>query len=390
MGHVRAFGRKPVPAVMLAAFAAVASGCAGGTGHTYGGTLQAVSATVGSMVGGRVAAVSVSDGQRVRAGEVIVRFDDAAQRAEVSMAQGQLAQARAALSERLHGSRQSDVERVAALAAQAQATYVKTQRSGTHTIEADEQRVREAQGNVSGAQSLYEQRRRDDARQRTLYVHGAISAQARDASTAALASTSAALTSAQARLAAARVALDDDRTVNVPRGTAAAFESYRAAQAQLRTLQEGARPEEIAQARAAVTVAEGGVAAAREHLEETVVRAPADGVVSALDLHVGDLVAAGMGVATVDEAGDPFVRIYVPQRTLGALSVGRSLDVRAEGLGGRVFEGVVEQIDRQAQFTPQNVQTAEERASLTFGVKVRVRDPGYVLRGGTTAEVAVP
>ncbi|TAM90318.1 HlyD family efflux transporter periplasmic adaptor subunit, partial [bacterium] len=148
--------------------------------------------------------------------------------------------------------------------------------------------------------------------------------------------------------------------------------------------------EEIAQARAAVASAQGEVAAARKRLAETVVRAPADGVISALDLHVGDLVTAGMGVATIDEPGDPFVRIYVPQRALGTLKVGRRLDVRAEGLGGRVFEGVVEQIDQQAQFTPQNVQTSEDRANLTFGVKVRVHDPEHVLRGGTTAEVVVP
>lgn len=389
MGRVLGGGWRAA-ATLLVTLAAGTAGCAGGADHAYGGTLQAVSATVGSTVGGRVAAVPVADGDRVRAGAVIVRFDDVAQRAETLTAQGKLAQARAALSELLHGSRQSDIEQAVALAAQAQATYVKTQRSGAHAIEADEQRVHEAQADVSGARSLYEQRRSDDARQRTLYAHGAISAQARDASAAALASSGAALAAAQARFAASRVALDDDRTVNVPRGTAAAFESYRAAQAQLRTLQEGARPEEIAQARAAVTSAQGEVAAARKHLAETVVRAPADGVISALDLHVGDLVTAGMGVATIDEPGDPFVRIYVPQRALGTLEVGRHLDVRAEGLGGRVFEGVVEQIDQQAQFTPQNVQTAEDRANLTFGVKVRVHDPGHVLRGGTTAEVVVP
>ncbi|TAM60521.1 HlyD family efflux transporter periplasmic adaptor subunit [bacterium] len=373
-----------------AAALAVLAGCASTSSHTYSGTLQSVSATVGSTVGGRVTAVAVADGDLVQRGDVIVRFDATAQRADLLTAQGRLAQAQAALAQLRNGSRPSDVQHAAAQAAQAQALYEKTQRSGLHAIATDQVRVHEASADVAGSRSLYEQRSRDDARQRELYAHGAISAQARDASAAALSSAGAALAAARARLAAARVALDDDRAVNVPRGTAAALESYRAARAQLRTLQEGARPEEIAQARAAVEMARGSVAAARQRLDETVVRAPAEGVISALDLHAGDLVGAGMGVATVDESGNPFVRIYVPQRELAALRVGAKVDVRAEGLGGQVFQGVVEQIDQQAQFTPQNVQTAEDRANLTFGVKVRVHDSRHLLRGGTTAEVAVP
>jgi membrane fusion protein YbhG len=121
-----------------------------------------------------------------------------------------------------------------------------------------------------------------------------------------------------------------------------------------------------------------------------VVRAPAAGVVQALDLHAGDLVAPGSAVATIDEMGDPYVRIYVPQSALNRFSVGAKTSVRSDAGNGATFDGRIEAIDAQAQFTPQNVQTAADRAMLSFGVKVRVHDPEHRLHGGTTVEVAAP
>jgi HlyD family secretion protein len=146
----------------------------------------------------------------------------------------------------------------------------------------------------------------------------------------------------------------------------------------------------VREAQATARAAQADVAAARVRLDETIVRAPADGVVTALDLHPGDLVAPGASVATIDEAGNPYARIYVPQAQLGRVTVGAHLAVRSDALPGVSFDGVVEQVDSQAQFTPQNVQTASDRAVLSFGVKVRVHDPQRRLHPGTTVEVALP
>jgi hypothetical protein len=63
--------------------------------------------------------------------------------------------------------------------------------------------------------------------------------------------------------------------------------------------------------------------------------------------------------------------------------------VRSDAFPKQTFTGRVEAIDSSAQFTPRDVQTAEDRANLVFGVKVRVHDPDHVLRGGTTAAVAL-
>ncbi|MDE2573017.1 MAG: HlyD family efflux transporter periplasmic adaptor subunit, partial [bacterium] len=118
--------------------------------------------------------------------------------------------------------------------------------------------------------------------------------------------------------------------------------------------------------------------------------APADGVLRNLDLRPGDIVEPGAAVAVVDEFLDPYVRIYVPQRALGSFVVGRGVEVRSDALAGRRFNGTIEEVDTNAQFTPRNVQTAEDRGDLVFGVKIRIHDPKRMIYGGTTVEVAAP
>jgi len=72
------------------------------------------------------------------------------------------------------------------------------------------------------------------------------------------------------------------------------------------------------------------------------------------------------------------------------VKVGAAVRVRSDALASRVFDGRIETIDAQAQFTPRDVQTAADRADLAFGVKVRIADADHALRAGTTVDVALP
>jgi HlyD family secretion protein len=102
---------------------------------------------------------------------------------------------------------------------------------------------------------------------------------------------------------------------------------------------------------------------------------------------VGDVVLPATAIATVIPESNPYLRIYVPQRSLGTFALGKAVHVHSDAYPNRRFEGHVEQIDRRAQFLPRDVQTPEDRADVDFGVKVRVADPQRLLRTGTTAEV---
>jgi multidrug resistance efflux pump len=79
----------------------------------------------------------------------------------------------------------------------------------------------------------------------------------------------------------------------------------------------------------------------------------------------------------------------VPELWLSHIAVGDKVRVRADGIG-REFTGVVEQINRQAEFTPRNVQTVDERIRQVFGIKIRLPADTGALRPGMSVDVDFP
>ncbi len=368
----------------------IASGCSAHQSDPYSGTLQAPSAAVGSTTGGRVSQVLVSEGDAVTSGQPLVRFDDVRQRGGLESATAKVAEARAALADLRAGARPEDLARAAALARQQRAQYEIASAGAPYRAASSADQVGQARAHTRDALATARDARIEAERMRSLYSTGDVSGAQRDAAVAADERARAQVAASAAALRAAQAQYGDAAGVTLPNTTAGALAGYQAAQAQYDALAAGPRPEQIHQAEAAVRAATGAFAEAQERLADGIVRAPAAGVVMALDLHPGDLVAPGASVATIDERADPFVRIYVPQSELGKFSVGAKLAVHSDALPGATFDGIVENIDARAQFTPQNVQTADDRASLSFGVKVRVSDPKRRLHGGTTVGVSVP
>lgn len=153
-------------------------------------------------------------------------------------------------------------------------------------------------------------------------------------------------------------------------------------------LSRGTRAEDIEQARAQLEREEGRLAYLRRQREETVVLAPSAGVVQSLDLRPGDLVAAGQPVARILEAGQVWVRVYVPEPSLGLVSIGQRARVSVDTFPGREFEGRVVEIRDRAEYLPRNVQTLDQRSEQVFGVKVVV-DGAPELKPGMAAAVRI-
>jgi multidrug resistance efflux pump len=84
------------------------------------------------------------------------------------------------------------------------------------------------------------------------------------------------------------------------------------------------------------------------------------------------------------------VKVYVPETDLGHVRLGQQAEVRIDGYPGKRFAGTVEQIASESEFTPRNVQSAEERRHQVFGVKVRVANPDGIFKSGMAAEVVMP
>jgi RND family efflux transporter MFP subunit len=122
-------------------------------------------------------------------------------------------------------------------------------------------------------------------------------------------------------------------------------------------------------------------------LAEMQVMAPSDSVLEVLSVKVGDVLPANREVATLLLTGHLWVRVYVPETWLGLIKVGEHVRVRVDSFPDTDFDGVVEQVNRQAEFTPRNVQTVEDRIRQVFGVKIRLPNNDDRLRAGMSADV---
>src|SRR5437016_8920406 len=125
-------------------------------------------------------------------------------------------------------------------------------------------------------------------------------------------------------------------------------------------------------------------------LAEMQVIAPADSILEVLSVKVGDVLPANREAATLLLTGHLWVRVYVPESWLGLIKLGEPVRVRVDSFPGKDFEGTVEQVSRQAEFTPRNVQTVEDRIRQVFGVKVRLPNTDDRLRAGMSADVYFP
>ncbi len=208
---------------------------------------------------------------------------------------------------------------------------------------------------VRAAAERVEDAARDLARTRRLFEGGAVSREA--------------LEKAESAVTLAEAARDDARE-------------------RLRVLETGAREEQIAAQEAMVASADAAVQRAEARLEHAVVRAPFPGLVTIRHREPGETVQPGQPVVTVMNPGDRWVRIYIPADRIGAVSVGQAAVIRSDTYPDRTYEGRVAHIAREAEFTPRNVQTREERVKLVYAVRVAISgDPELVLKPGVPADV---
>jgi len=151
-----------------------------------------------------------------------------------------------------------------------------------------------------------------------------------------------------------------------------------------------AQEKNVAAAKMRVAQARAQLADTDSQLAEMQVIAPADSILEVLSVKVGDVLPANREAATLLLTGHLWVRVYVPESWLGLIKLGEHVRVRVDSFPHTDFDGVVEQINRQAEFTPRNVQTVADRIKQVFGVKIRLPSDDDRLRAGMAADVYFP
>jgi HlyD family secretion protein len=146
----------------------------------------------------------------------------------------------------------------------------------------------------------------------------------------------------------------------------------------------------LAAAQMRIAQARAQLAETDAQLAEMQVVAPAESILEVLSVKVGDVLPANREAATLILTGHLWVRVYVPESWLGLIKLGERVRVRVDSFPGKDFDGVVEQINRQAEFTPRNVQTVADRIRQVFGIKIRLPSNDDRLRAGMAADVYFP
>ncbi len=212
-----------------------------------------------------------------------------------------------------------------------------------------------------------------------------------------LAVAEAAVTQSQAVLDGALKALEDakdtpirvrdEQTAIAQAGVDQARAALEAAEAILGTLVEGPEEEDVDAASAAVDAAAAELAQFENRISRAEIRSPIDGVLLDRFFRPGELVMSGWPVATVADLDQLEVSVYVPEADLGWANVGDPVQVKVDAYPERIFQGLVIYISDQAEFTPRNVQTPEERVILVYEVRILVLNLGGDLKPGLPADV---
>lgn len=219
------------------------------------------------------------------------------------------------------------------------------------------QEVGQAQAGVDAARRRMQEAEASAARARKLYAGGAIS----------------------------REALDQAETAN----TVARAQNRQSGE-QLSLVQVGPRRERIDAQRAVLRQAQAVAQQVAASADNATISAPFSGIVTVRHREPGETVAPGLPVVTLMNPQDRWVRIYVREDQVGRVQIGQTARITSDSHPEKAYPGRVTFIASEAEFTPRNVQTAEDRVKLVYAIKVAViGDAALHLKAGVPADVVL-
>jgi HlyD family secretion protein len=345
--------------------------------YEWSGTVEARTIAVGSRVGGRIKDILAHEGDRVQAGATLVTFEAGDLEAQKLMAVGELEQVQANLEKLVRGARPEEVDEAKARSQTAVAALEET-KTGARA-----EQIAGANARLVATQVAVDKAKLDDDRAKKLFDTAAIARSQLD-------DADATLRGAIAQRDAASQVLDELKNGSRREDIAQAMAKAAEARASEKLVLAGTRAEDIKAAQGQVDAAKGKVDQIQTMLEELAVKAPRASRVESLDLRPGDILAPNATAATLIEDDQLYVRIYVPETQIGHIRVDQDVPVNVDSFPNQSFRGVVEHINSVGEYSPRNLQTADERADQVFATRVGLREGRDELRAGMAAFIHVP
>jgi len=374
---------------------------------TASGTIDAETVAITAQYGGRVQEILADEGDSVSQGAVLIQLDAALLDARIGEAEAVVLAVQAQLDQVKAGVRPEEIRVAEAALAQAKAQQAGAKRGWDNAQvimenpQELEDRIDQARAQVSLAEQAVEQAKANlhaAEVQRDGYANPSseyVMAQGY------VAAAQAALDQARAQYGGAQQALQHlldmrDNPIEMEAQVHAAEAAYyqaeaavAAAQAKLDLLQAGPTSEEVAAAEANLKQAQAAVDALRVEREKTILRAPVEGLIMSRSIEQGEIAAPGATLLRLADLDRVKLTVFVPETQIGSVQLGQPVDVAVDAYPGRTFQGKVTLIAHEAEFTPRNVQTQQERTNLVFAVKVSLDNPDHLLKPGMPADATL-
>jgi HlyD family secretion protein len=351
------------------------------------GNIELTQVDISFKLPGKLIERTVDEGDSVRKGQLIARLDDAqlvkqklALVAGVQGANSMLAQS-ATAEQWQKATLQADLEQRHAAIHQAQA------RLDQLLAGSRPQEIQQAQAAVADAKTLHDQAARDWERAQTLYKNDDISTAQRDQAQARFHSTAAVLKQAMERLAIVQEGPRKEEIAAARAQLAQMQAAFKVAEAN--QLETKRRAEEIATRRADLERSRAQLGVTESQLNDTYVYSPIEGVVLVKSAEVGEVLAAGTTVVTIGDVEHPWVRGYIRETDLGRVKLGQKVRVTTDSYPGKEYWGRVSFIASEAEFTPKQIQTREERVKLMYRIKVDVDNPHQELKSNMPVDAEI-
>ena len=351
------------------------------------GNIELTQVDIAFKTSGRLIERRVNEGDPVQKGMVIARLDQEQLLHQRETAEAALGTAQAQLAESISALKwqretmQADMQlRNADLsAAQSQLQQLK---NGSRP-----QEIQESQAAVAAAQSQYDQAKKDWDRAQTLYKNDDISTSQYDQFHARFEGADANLKQVKEHAGLVQAGPRSETIESASAQVERARASLRVGQAN--AIETKRREQDIVARQSDIERAKAQIALIDSQMADTIAVSPINGVVLVKAADVGEILAPGTSVVTVGDIEHPWLRAYIREQDLGRVKIGDKVKVTTDSYRDKVYDGRISYISSEAEFTPKQIQTSEERVKLVYRVKIDVDNPRHELKSNMPADAEI-
>jgi len=351
------------------------------------GNIELTQVDIAFKAPGRITVLNVKEGAKVSKGQVLAAIDKATltsqkerEEAGVESATAQLAQMITAIQFQRE-----------AIEGDLQLKHADLRAAEAHLAEliagSRPQEVQSARAQVQDLKTWLEQYKRDYERAQTLVKNEDISAAQFEQFRSKYESTAQSLRQAEQRLAL----VEEGPRKETIESARALVEKAKAAirLAEANRIELKRREQELAVRRAEIGRARAGVSLVNTQLADTTIESPTDGVVLVKSAEQGEVVAAGSTIATIGDIEHPWLRAYIGEKDLGRIKLGAQVKLTNDSFPGKVYMGKITFISSEAEFTPKQIQTQDERVKLVYRIKIEVDNPHQELKANMPVDAEI-